>query len=191
MQRKLCAVFALLPLRPVADGFEPRGPSPGTRRRLCQCPRVIIAAACVPRRPDDASLWDKQVQHFRARYRCLRVTMPHFGGREQASARGDAEVSWEHCDWEPMARRLAAAVRAHMPVGKALTIVVHDWGAVWGFFLQLMFPELVKAMVAMDVGPPHAFAARPAPATPFVLPAAPRGESIVFQDNGMAATCMR
>ena len=34
-----------------------------------------------------------------------------------------------------------------------VVIFVHDWGAVYGFALQNMFPELVLKMIVLDVGP--------------------------------------
>ena len=48
--------------------------------------------------------------------------------------------------------RLAEAVRENCD-GRRVTLVIHDWGSVWGFYLQQFAPHLFKAVVAMDVGP--------------------------------------
>ena len=102
--------------------------------------------------PDSAALWDEQVAFFVPRgYRCLRVTMPHYHGRETADAAGDLLLP-SHVDWGAATQRLAEALREHGG-GKPVTLVIHDWGSVWGFYLQLLAPDLVKGIVAMDVGP--------------------------------------
>jgi hypothetical protein len=101
--------------------------------------------------PDDASLWDGQVAHFSRRgYRCLRLTMPHFGGRDDAGTNGDLGGPvgfFPDCDWAALCPRLAGAVREHCG-GRPVTLVIHDWGSVWGFYLQQYAPELVKAVRA-------------------------------------------
>jgi pimeloyl-ACP methyl ester carboxylesterase len=101
--------------------------------------------------PDNQGMWDDQVAYLVPRgYRCLRVTMPHFSGRERAKELGDDSFGFP--DWDEAANLLAGAIRreAKGPV----TLVIHDWGCVWGFTTQLLHPELVKAIVAMDVGTP-------------------------------------
>jgi len=103
--------------------------------------------------PDDEHLWDAQVAHFKSRYRCLRITMPHFGGREAAK-----ELGFERgLDFTEAAGVLAATIRREA-AGQPLTLVIHDWGCVWGFLAQERCPELVKAVVAMDVGHPSCMA---------------------------------
>ena len=99
--------------------------------------------------PDDASLWDAQAAYFSQRgYRCLRVSMPHYGGRDDAAAAGDlaADTGFlPDCNWSAMCPRLAEAVRENCS-GRPVTLVIHDWGSVWGFYLQQYAPELVKAV---------------------------------------------
>ena len=99
--------------------------------------------------PDDPSLWDAQAAYFSQRgYRCLRVTMPHYGGRADAAARGDLDAPtgfFPDCDWAALCPRLAESVREHCG-GRPVILVIHDWGSVWGFYLQQYAPELVKAV---------------------------------------------
>jgi pimeloyl-ACP methyl ester carboxylesterase len=113
--------------------------------------------------PDDESLWDAQVAHFKDRYRCVRVTMPHFAGRSQAKELGHDQKLWGY-DFSEAGDILAATMRreakeavAHGHEG-AMTLVLHDWGVFWGLIAQRRCPELVKAVVVMDVGPPSSFA---------------------------------
>lgn len=105
--------------------------------------------------PDDEHLWDAQVEHFRARFRCLRVTMPHFAGRARAQELGHQPGG---VDFSEGGEIVAATIRAESP-DRPVILVIHDWGCLWGFFAQVRHPELVKAVVAMDVGPPSTFPA--------------------------------
>ena len=103
--------------------------------------------------PDDARLWDAQVANFRHQYRCVRVTMPHFGGREGADG-----YHPHGYDFTDVAEMLAATVVSENR-GDPVNLVLHDWGCVWGFLMQRKYPELVKRIVAMDVGHPAMFSA--------------------------------
>lgn len=104
--------------------------------------------------PDSERLWDAQVAHFKGKYRCLRITMPHYGGREVAEKLGHEE---QGLDFHELADVLAATIRREA-AGRPLTLVIHDWGCVWGFLAQERCPEVVKAVVAMDVGHPSGMA---------------------------------
>jgi pimeloyl-ACP methyl ester carboxylesterase len=108
--------------------------------------------------PDNAGLWDAQVAHFTALgYRCVTLTLPHFGGRAEL---GGAAGAIALCPWgytfeelaEICARTLDATLRG-TGQGRA-TLVVHDWGSYLGFYTQRLRPELVRRMVVMDVGAP-------------------------------------
>jgi hypothetical protein len=61
--------------------------------------------------PDDANLWDPQVAYFKNRYHCFTLTMPHFGGREMATKRGNTKVSMWANNFEPSATAIAAAIK--------------------------------------------------------------------------------
>jgi len=103
--------------------------------------------------PDDEHLWDAQVAHLRGQYRCIRATFPHFAGRRQAEALGHKPEGYDYVE---NAAILAATIRAACP-DEAVTLVLHDWGCVWGFLAMAELRGLVKAVVAMDVGPLSAF----------------------------------
>lgn len=106
--------------------------------------------------PDDASLWDEQIAYFGKRgYLCVAVTLPHCGGRDQATTAG--ANTWGY-DFPEMADLVAAAAGRELErLGrgpKRVTLVIHDWGAVTGFHLQQRHPAMVDRIVALDVGPP-------------------------------------
>lgn len=87
--------------------------------------------------------------HFRDKYKCMLVTMPHFAGRVRAKELGADPNGYTFLQGADI---LAAAVKANSD--KPVVLVIHDWGCFWGFFLQAKYPELVKAVVALDVGYP-------------------------------------
>lgn len=94
--------------------------------------------------PDDSSMWDLQVAYFEKRFRCLRPELPNFGDRVEDPA---------GYDFESVIRQLGDALGAHSPKLKGpLTLVVHDWGAVYGYLFAERYPERVKRLVALDVG---------------------------------------
>ncbi|CAJ1360815.1 unnamed protein product [Effrenium voratum] len=99
--------------------------------------------------PDDANLWRAQVEHFKEiGHVCKCVTMPHFGGRQSAEEQHYREAY----DFHELADILAATLRAECR--EPVTLVLHDWGCVWGFLLQHRHPGLVDKIVALDVGHP-------------------------------------
>jgi pimeloyl-ACP methyl ester carboxylesterase len=79
--------------------------------------------------------------------------MPHFGGRELAAKRGNDKVSMWQNNFDHSAVAIAAAIKRAVGDTKVL-LVIHDWGAMWGFMCQNLFPQQVKAIIALDVGPP-------------------------------------
>jgi pimeloyl-ACP methyl ester carboxylesterase len=93
--------------------------------------------------PDDLSMWDSLVAALRDRYRCVRVNMPNYPGAEYRR--------WGY-DHEQMAEGLAQCVR-EISRGKPITLIAHDWGAVWSYRMHLRHPELVSRFVALDIGP--------------------------------------
>lgn len=92
--------------------------------------------------PDDASLWRKQVAALGNEYRCVLVTLPHFG-----TAPGKPGGH----DFPELIDRLAETLRAVSPADP-VGLVTHDWGAYLGYLLEQKHPELIGRMAALDVG---------------------------------------
>lgn len=91
--------------------------------------------------PDTAALWDPQVAHFRDRFRCVRFTLPGF----------DVDGPRQALSLDGMVARIAAVVDAvspHAPV----TLMLHDWGAVYGYQYAMQHPQRVARIVGIDVG---------------------------------------
>ena len=91
--------------------------------------------------PDTWRLWDAQVEALAPRRRCVRFTLPGFSPGDERRARGLAEVVEE-------LRRVVLAAAGGAPV----TLVLHDWGCLYGYRLAALHPELVGRVVALDVG---------------------------------------
>lgn len=93
--------------------------------------------------PDDASIWDAQVAALKDRYRCVRVNLPNYADGPRAR--------WGY-GTDTIVAALAECVRKASP-GGPVTLVIHDWGAYWGYILHHRHPELVERLAGLDIAP--------------------------------------
>lgn len=91
--------------------------------------------------PDTYRLWDRQVAALRGRYRCARFTLPGFDVAGPPQPTGLADMI-------ELLRRMA---RAACPDGR-VTLMLHDWGCMFGYAFYTQYPMLVERIVAVDVG---------------------------------------
>jgi pimeloyl-ACP methyl ester carboxylesterase len=91
--------------------------------------------------PDTRRLWDRQVEALRADYRCVRFTLPGF---EQ----GHAGRAYSLDELVEVVRRVIECACSGGPV----TLLLHDWGCVFGYQFALRHPQLVRRIVGVDVG---------------------------------------
>jgi cis-3-alkyl-4-acyloxetan-2-one decarboxylase len=91
--------------------------------------------------PDTRELWQQQVDAFKGQYRCVRFTWPSFVAGQANQSRSFAE----HL-------ALVDAVVDRMGGGKPVTLVLHDWGSIFGQQYAAKHPTKVCRMVVMDVG---------------------------------------
>ena len=111
--------------------------------------------------PDTEAVWEQQVAHFKNRYRCARITMPHYAGRGNDKTPGANPRGYSFLETAELLREAILSISQN-PNPEAVTLVIHDWGCFWGFVLQMKYPELVKGIVAMDVGHPSTLKSRAA-----------------------------
>jgi pimeloyl-ACP methyl ester carboxylesterase len=91
--------------------------------------------------PDTYRLWDKQVEHLKSRYRCVRFTVPGFDRTHERRRRTLAELS----------AFIDAVVQKVSPDRKVI-LLLHDWGCVFGYRYYLDHPERVARIIGVDVG---------------------------------------
>jgi pimeloyl-ACP methyl ester carboxylesterase len=91
--------------------------------------------------PDTLRLWDGAAAHFRARFRCVRFTLPGFYLAQPPRATSLDELV-------ALFRAIADRVSPDRPV----TLVMHDWGCVFGYEFAARHPERVARIVSVDVG---------------------------------------
>jgi pimeloyl-ACP methyl ester carboxylesterase len=91
--------------------------------------------------PDTLDLWDGTVEALRDRFRCARFTWPGF---EPGSPRR------LHTLDELMALVLQVVDRL-CPNGQ-VTLLLHDWGCVFGYQFAMRHPERVARIVGVDIG---------------------------------------
>lgn len=92
---------------------------------------------------DNGKVWSKQVEFFKKEYRCIVVTLPNFGKQ-------DNPYSWG-LTLPEVVDRLSKAVEEHSKK-KQVTLIIHDWGSLFGFYLQGERPDLVSRIATLDIG---------------------------------------
>jgi pimeloyl-ACP methyl ester carboxylesterase len=88
--------------------------------------------------PDTHRLWDPQVALFGERYRCVRFTLPGFDDGRTPTLDDLVETI----------RRVVEEACS----GERVTLLVHDWGCVFGYQFALRHPQLVARVIGIDVG---------------------------------------
>jgi pimeloyl-ACP methyl ester carboxylesterase len=95
--------------------------------------------------PDTRALWDPQVAHLLAQpglgLRCVRFHLP---GNDLRQGRQPLSLA-------QMTAHIAAVVDAVSP-GQPVSLLLHDWGAVYGYQYAMRHPERVSRIVGVDVG---------------------------------------
>ncbi len=91
--------------------------------------------------PDTHRLWDSQVEFLRGHYRCIRFTLPGFDPHKARRAYSLDQVV-------DVIRRV---VDQACP-GKQVTLLLHDWGCMFGYQFALRHPELVERIIGVDIG---------------------------------------
>jgi pimeloyl-ACP methyl ester carboxylesterase len=93
--------------------------------------------------PDTYRLWDSSVAALEDRYRCVRLTLPGFTNDVQSKAQAIA--------LDAMVAHIAAIANAVSP-DQAVTLLLHDWGCIFGYEFAARHPERVARVVGVDIG---------------------------------------
>jgi len=94
--------------------------------------------------PDTRRVWDGTVSALSGHHRCVTLTLPGF---DQA----DAPAPHDPPTTEEMLRRLQAVLDAVSP-SAPVTLLLHDWGCIFGYELAMRLPQRIEAVVAVDIG---------------------------------------
>jgi pimeloyl-ACP methyl ester carboxylesterase len=93
--------------------------------------------------PDTHRLWDSSVAALEDRYRCVRFTLPGFTNDIQGKAQAIA--------LDAMVAHIAAVANAVSP-DQPVTLLLHDWGCIFGYEFAARHPERVARVVGVDIG---------------------------------------
>lgn len=91
--------------------------------------------------PDTYRLWDPQVEYLKSHYRCVRFSLP---GYEKSQPR-------KYHDIKAIISFIDNVVDA-VNDGKPVTLLLHDWGCVFGYQYYMNHQEKVKRIIGVDVG---------------------------------------
>ena len=93
--------------------------------------------------PDTLALWDGTVAALVDRFTCARMTLPGFLADPQT--RSHATSLDAMC-------ALLLQVADRVSPERPLTLMLHDWGCIFGYEFAMRHPERVARVVAVDVG---------------------------------------
>ena len=91
--------------------------------------------------PDTYRLWDASVEHLKPHFRCVRFTLPGFDVHGPRRA-------WSLDELVTFFRKVVEATAGGRPV----TLMLHDWGCVFGYQFWMRHPQLVGRVIGVDVG---------------------------------------
>ncbi|TKB57258.1 alpha/beta fold hydrolase [Ferrimonas aestuarii] len=91
--------------------------------------------------PDNHTLWDPQVEMLKGHFRCARFTLPGY----------DPNHVRKLHDVDDLVLQISRVVDAVSP-DKPVTLLIHDWGSVWGYQYYLRNQDRVKRIVSVDIG---------------------------------------
>jgi pimeloyl-ACP methyl ester carboxylesterase len=90
--------------------------------------------------PDTYRLWDAQVAALRDRYRCVRFSLPGYESKERRAYSVDEVVE-----------AIRNVVEKTCP-GERVTLLLHDWGCLFGYQFAMRHPQLVERVIGVDIG---------------------------------------
>jgi pimeloyl-ACP methyl ester carboxylesterase len=90
--------------------------------------------------PDTHRLWDAQVQALKDRYRCVRFTLPGFDAGPKRAI-----------PFDQLLETLRRVIEQACP-GERVTLLLHDWGCIFGYQFAMKYPQLVERVVGVDIG---------------------------------------
>lgn len=91
--------------------------------------------------PDTPALWDDTVAALRDGYRCVRFCLPGYDlARPPRPMSVDAMCG--------LVRKIVDAVSPHEPV----TLLLHDWGYLFGYEFAARHPDRVARVIGVDIG---------------------------------------
>lgn len=88
--------------------------------------------------PDTHRLWDSTVEALKGRYRCVRFTLPGFEP-------GAPKHAYPFSELMELLRHIVAQF-------SPVTLLLHDWGCVFGYQFAMRHPELVERVIGVDIG---------------------------------------
>lgn len=97
--------------------------------------------------PDTYRLWDHQVAALKSHWRCVRFTLPGFDVARPARAQSLEQMVAVFKD-----------IVDHVSPDQPVTLLLHDWGAVFGYQFAARHPGRVARIIGVDVGDPHSSA---------------------------------
>ncbi|KZX86467.1 hypothetical protein A3715_00020 [Oleiphilus sp. HI0009] len=91
--------------------------------------------------PDTSTVWNDQICYFSSSYKCISFTLP---GYDKANSRSTYSVA--------QVNQLIKSVLDRYASGQKVILMVHDWGAAFGYQFYNQYPEMISKIIGVDIG---------------------------------------
>lgn len=91
--------------------------------------------------PDTYRLWDSTVAEFKQQFCCVRFNLPGFDLNKPVRTASLTDIT--QC--------ISNIVDAVSPT-KPVTLLLHDWGCMFGYEYQAHYPQRVSRLISVDIG---------------------------------------
>jgi len=130
--------------------------------------------------PTSSYLWRNIIPHVQHLGRCIAPDLIGMGDSDKLPNSGPGKYSFEEH------QQYLFALFDELNLGKAVTLVIHDWGSALGLTWAEMNSARVRGVAYMEsiIEPPGSPAPAPAPGSPFAILRSPQGEHLILVENG-------
>lgn len=91
--------------------------------------------------PDSPALWNSSVEALRSGYRCVRFHLPGYDLEKPSQPMSVVDTT-------DLIRAIVDGVSPHEPV----TLLLHDWGCLFGYEFAARHPHRVARVIGVDIG---------------------------------------
>ncbi|MGZ5819342.1 MAG: alpha/beta fold hydrolase, partial [Burkholderiaceae bacterium] len=91
--------------------------------------------------PDTYRLWDEQVDFFKAKYRCVRFTLPGFDIGKPCQAFSLQQTI-----------QIFKSIMEKVSPDQKVILMLHDWGCVFGYQFAMQHQAMVSKIIGVDIG---------------------------------------
>lgn len=99
--------------------------------------------------PASGAMWDETITALSRTYRCITITAPHYGGRDQSA---NLKYPTFGYTFQATADLIATTIKHSTPHATKIDLIGFDMGSLWSQTLLERHPTLIRRVILVDVG---------------------------------------